>query len=398
MATNPTRARRSLAEFLHNEAAGGIVLVIATVVALLWANVAPGVYEDVWAARAGWEGALHLRLDLHAWVNDALMALFFFVVGLEIKRELVVGELASRKAAATPVIAALGGMVVPAAIYAAMNRNGLAADGWAIPMATDIAFVIGILSLLGSRVPSGLRLFLLAIAIVDDLGAIIVIALFYSSGLELPWLAAAAAVLVGVALMRKFQVRTPGLYIVPAVMLWAFVHESGLHATIAGVAMGLMTPARPIEGRAIIDELEHLLHPLSAFVVVPVFALANAGVKLSGDSISGALSSSVAWGVIAGLLVGKSFGITGAALIAHKTRLGQLPDGVGMRHLIGGAVLAAIGFTVALFIADLSFAGTELIGEVKIAILFTSIVAAVAGSAVLLRARPRPSAHLQRAR
>ena len=375
--------RRPLAEFIRDETTGGMVLAVATVGALLWANVAPGSYDDFWSIAFGPSSLVHLHLDLHEWVNEALMAVFFFVVGLEIKRELVVGELASPRDAAMPAIAALGGMAIPALIYLAFNATGDGSDGWGIPIATDIAFVLGVLSLLGSRVPSGLRLFLLAVAIIDDIGAMIVIAVFYSDGIDLGALAGAAAMLVVVVAMRRLSITRPIAYVVPAVALWLLLHESGVHATIAGVALGLLTPARPVVGRAVIDDLQHRLHPISALVVVPLFALANAGVTLRAGTVRDAAGSAVAWGIVFGLVAGKTAGIAGAALLARRLRVGTLPVGVETRHLIGGAALAGIGFTVALFIADVTFAGTNRLAAAKIAILVSAIVAVIVGTIVL---------------
>lgn len=386
MSTTHT-TRQPFSEFIHDETVGGVVLLAAVVVALLWANLAPASYQDVWSTTIGPSSPVHLNLDLHSWVNDGLMAIFFFVVGLEIKRELVGGELASPRAAAMPALAALGGMAVPALIYLAFNQHGAGRDGWAIPMATDIAFVLAALSLLGRRIPSGLRLFILAVAIVDDLGAIIVIAVFYSNGIDLVMLAGGGAVILGIVAMRRLGVSTPVYYAIPAVALWLLVHGSGVHATIAGVVMGLITPARPIKGKLVLKELEHRLHPLSAFIVVPLFALANAGVLLDADTISAATSSTVAAGIVAGLIVGKTVGITGVALLARRIRIGMLPDGVGIRHLVGGATLAGIGFTVALFNAELSFAGTPLLDEAKLAILGASVLAACLGSVQFVAGR-----------
>ena len=391
--TDPERApRRPLAEFIRDETTGGIVLAIATVAALLWANIAPGSYGDLWSTTLGPSSPLHLHLDLHAWVNDALMALFFFVVGLEIKRELVVGELTSPRDAAMPAIAALGGMVVPALIYLAFNATGAGREGWGIPIATDIAFVLGALSLLGSRVPSGLRLFLLAVAIIDDIGAIIVIAVFYSDGIDLGALAGAVAMLLVVVTMRRLHVTMSIAYVIPAAGLWLLLHESGVHATIAGVALGLLTPARPVAGRAVLDDLQNRLHPISALVVVPLFALANAGVTLRADALRDAAGSTIAWGVVLGLVAGKTVGITGASLLARHLRVGALPAGVGTRHLIGGAALAGIGFTVALFVADLTFAGTSRLAAAKIAILVASILAGTLGVILLTSTKRRNTA------
>ncbi|MEZ5412163.1 MAG: Na+/H+ antiporter NhaA [Acidimicrobiales bacterium] len=381
-------ARRSpLVDFVHDELVGGLVLVLATMVALVWANLWPGGYESLWS----WEppiGVLHL--DLHGWVNDGLMTLFFFVVGLEIKRELVVGELSSPRDAAMPVVAAMGGMALPAALFLVINSGGDSARGWGIPMATDIAFVLGALALLGSRAPAGLRLFLLAVAIVDDLGAIAVIAVAYSSGLSAAYLAAAVAVIGVVVLLRRIGAANPLGYAAPALVLWFVVHESGVHATVAGVALGLLTPAEPIKGRDVLDNLQHRLHPLSALVVVPLFALANAGVEIRGDAVSDLASSRLAWGIGAGLVVGKTIGIAGTAVAAQRLGLGRLPAGVLGHHLLGGAMLAGIGFTVALFVAELSYTGDTL-SEAKLAILIASVLAGAAGGLTLgFNRRPRP--------
>ncbi len=379
--------RPPLVDFIHDELAGGLVLLVATVVALMWANTFPGAYESLWA----WHPPADLfHLDLHGWVNDGLMAVFFFVVGLEIKRELVVGELSSPRDAAMPVIAALGGMALPALLFLTVNAGQASARGWGIPMATDIAFVLGVLALLGSRAPAGLRLFLLAVAIVDDLGAIAVIAVAYSHGLSSGYLAMAVAVIGIVVLLRWIGVTRPAAYVVPAIVLWFAIHESGVHATVAGVAVGLLTPAQPVGGRSIIDDLQHRLHPFSALIVVPLFALANAGVVIRGDTLSGLTGSRVAWGIGLGLVVGKTMGVAGAALAAQRLGLGRLPGDVTAHHVVGGAMLAGIGFTVALFIAELSFADDTL-AEAKLAILVASLVAALGGSLVLAARGRRPA-------
>jgi NhaA family Na+:H+ antiporter len=375
--------RRPLAEFVHDELVGGVILVVATVVALAWANLATDSYETLWSTVPFDLGPLHL--DLHAWVNDGLMAIFFFVVGMEIKRELVTGELSRPRDAAMPAMAALGGMVVPAAIFLVVNGGGPGRDGWGIPMATDIAFVLGALALLGRRVPSGLRLFLLAVAIVDDLGAIVVIALFYSDYIDVRYLIAAVGAIGVVIAVRNRGARHPSLYLLPAMALWFLVHESGVHATVAGVVMGLLIPARPVNGRNILYRLEHRFHPPSALVVVPLFALANAGVVVTSDALTGLASSRLAWGIVLGLVAGKTLGVTGAAIIAQRLRIGRLPAGVELHHLVGGAALAGIGFTVALFVAQLSFSGTSQLPEAKLAILLASLAAGGLGTALLAR-------------
>jgi NhaA family Na+:H+ antiporter len=273
-------------------------------------------------------------------------------------------------------------MVVPAAIYLAINASGAGTDGWGIPMATDIAFAVGVLAILRSRVPSGLKLFLLTLAIVDDVGAILVIAVFYSDGVSGRWLAAGVAVVLVILLMQFLRIGHPLAYVVPGFVLWVCLFESGIHATIAGVVLGLLTPARPFGGRETIERLEHRLHPFSSFAVVPLFALANAGVAISVTAFGEAFTGRIGLGVIAGLVVGKIAGITGASWLALRLNLGQLPDGVRWRHLLGAAALGGIGFTVSLFIADLSFTGTRL-NDAKVGILIASIVAGALGAAVL---------------
>jgi NhaA family Na+:H+ antiporter len=367
-------------EFVHVEVVSGIVLALATLIALVLANVATVGYEEFWhtSLRLG-VGDFAIDESLQHWVNDGLMTIFFFVVGLEIKRELVVGDLRNRQTAALPVAAAVGGMVVPALIFVALNLGGEGIDGWAIPMATDIAFALAALAIVGSKAPKELKLFLLTLAIVDDIGAILVIALFYGEGIDLRWLAGTGAVIVVIAVMRLASVVHPLWYVLPGVALWVVTFESGVHATIAGVILGLLTPTGAVGGRQVLTDLEDTLHPWSSFVVVPIFALANAGVVLDADSLRAAATGTVAWGVVLGLVVGKPLGIMTASALAVRLRLGVLPDGIRLRHLAGVSLIAGIGFTVSLFVADLAFAGV-LLGEAKVAILAASLVAAVGGS------------------
>ena len=371
-------------EFVHVEVLSGIVLALATVVALVLANVATAGYEEFWhtSLKVG-VGDLAIDETLQHWVNDGLMTLFFFVVGLEIKRELVVGDLRDRQTAALPVAAAVGGMVVPALIFVALNLGGEGIDGWAIPMATDIAFALAVLAIVGSKAPKELKLFLLTLAIVDDIGAIVVIALFYGEGIDLRWLAGTGAVIVVIVLMRLASLVHPAWYVLPGVALWVVTFESGVHATIAGVVLGLLTPTGPVAGREVLVDLEDRLHPWSSFLVVPVFALANAGVVLDHASLEAAVTGTVAWGVVLGLVVGKPLGIMTASALAVRLRIGVLPAGVALRHLMGLSLIAGIGFTVSLFVADLAFAG-ELLGEAKVAILAASVLAAAGGS-ILVR-------------
>jgi NhaA family Na+:H+ antiporter len=370
-------------EFVSLEAASGIVLLAGAAAALVWANTDSSGYATFWHHQLTvGPGDLAVTESLVHWVNDALMTVFFFVVGLEIKRELVTGELRDRQRAALPAIAALGGMVVPALLFVAINLGGGGIDGWAIPMATDIAFAVGILALLGPRVPSSLKLFLLALAIVDDIGAIVVIAIFYSRGLDGWWLAGGVLTVVVVVVMSRLGVDHPVAYVIPGILLWYCLHEGGVEPTLAGVVLGLLTPARPRRGVPVLERLEDALHPVSSFVIVPIFALANAGVVLGGDAIDHALSSPVTIGIVVGLVVGKFVGIFGASAIAVRSRLGALPDGLTVRHLGGVAVLGGIGFTVSLFITDLAFRG-EVIDDAKIGVLAASAIAAALGMLTL---------------
>jgi NhaA family Na+:H+ antiporter len=376
--------------FVDVEVLGGVALLAATVAALVWANVAPASYGSVWSTHLTIGPGSHtLTEDLQGWVNDGLMTLFFFVVGLEIKRELVRGELRDPRTASLPVIAAIGGMVVPALLYLSINMGGAGGRGWAIPMATDIAFAVAVLAIAGPRVPPNLKLFLLTLAIVDDIGAIVVIAVFYSDSISASWLAGAAVTILVIVGLRSLGLRSPWAYVLPAVLLWLCVLESGVHATIAGVILGLLTPAQPIDGREVIEPLEARLHPWSSFVVVPLFALANAGVNLGGGAVRDAFDSAIAWGIVLGLVVGKPVGIVTASALARRLRLGRLPDGVRFTHLVAAGAAAGIGFTVSLFVAGLSYHGARL-DDAKVAILSASVVSGAVGLA-LLRATTRRS-------
>ncbi len=417
--TDSRRLIRPLVDFLHTEAAGGVALVIATMVALVWANSAwDASYNDLWATHLAVSfGDWEIDLDLRQWVNDGLMALFFFVVGLEIKRELVEGELRDRRRAMLPVCAALGGMLVPALIYAAFNAGGPGSEGWGIPMATDIAIAVGVLSLLGSRASPSLKLFVLALAIVDDIGAIVVIAVFYTDDIEGAAVLVAVGLAVAVAVMRRSGVRSTAAYAVAGVLFWFALHESGIHATLAGVALGLMTPTQPIrhpelidvaeladvssyqaarqtataarEAVSVVEWLEHLLHPWTSFVVVPLFALANAGIPLSRATVGDALTSSVAGGIVVGLVVGKAVGITGATWLATRLRIARLPEDATWSGIVGVSALAGIGFTVSIFITGLAFGGDPLADQAKVAILAASLLAAAIGSTLIVTAARR---------
>ncbi len=375
-----------LTDFLGDEAAGGLALLAATVVALVLANTpARDAYDSLWDTTLTiGAGDLALSEDLRHWINDGLMAVFFFVVGLEIKREMVTGELNSRAAAALPVIAAIGGTVVPALVFVAIVAGGEGASGWAVAMATDIAFAVGVLALLGDRVSSGVKLFVLAVAVVDDVIAITIIAGVYTQGLSVAWLLGALAGLAAVAAMRRLGVAHPLAYVPVALAIWVATYESGVHATIAGVALGLLTHARPIAGREVLRELEHRLHPFTGFLIVPLFALANAGVALGGDTLSDAASSRLTWAIVAGLVLGKLAGIAGATFGGRRAGAGELPEGMRAGQVWGVAALGGIGFTVSLFIAQLAFEAPALQEQAKVGIFVGSLISGLFGAALLV--------------
>ncbi|MBX8536167.1 Na+/H+ antiporter NhaA [Pseudomonas cichorii] len=377
------RAVAILARFLASESAGGIVLMGTALAALIVANspLAPGYFatlHSVW-----------LGLSVELWINDGLMAIFFLMVGLEIKREVLAGGLATWEQRALPGFAAAGGMLVPALLYLAVNwGNAQTISGWAIPAATDIAFALGVLSLLGKRVPTSLKVFLAALAILDDLGAVTIIAFFYSSGLNLPMLLASFATLAVLIVMNRLKVRRLLPYLITGALLWFFVLQSGVHATLAGVALALCIPlGKPEEeARSPLLFLEEKLHYWVAFAIVPVFGFANAGVSLAGISADNLLDP-VPLGVALGLFVGKQIGVFLAAWLAIRAGLAVLPQGSNWVQLYGVALLCGIGFTMSLFIGNLAFPGAAyLVDEVKIGVLMGSGLAAIAG-VLLLRSR-----------
>jgi NhaA family Na+:H+ antiporter len=403
--------------YIGTEAAGSALLLAATLLALAWANSPwADAYDAFWSTPVSiGVGDLVLSLDLRNWVNDAAMALFFLVVGLEITREVSTGELQDRRNIAAPALGALGGLVVPALIYLAFNPEGPASAGWGIAMSTDTAFVLGVLALFGPRCPDRLRLFLLTLSIVDDIGAIAVMALFYSGDLHVPALVVAAVLVAVLVALRWAGTWRLTPYLLTGVALWLAVHESGVHGTLGGVVLGLLLPSRPpppevIEhtrdyGRALREQpdaerahlaalavaaavpagsrLQQRLHPWTAYVVVPVFGLANAGVALDGQTLREAATSSVTLGVAVALVVGKAVGITAGAAVALRTGWGVLPGGVRWSHLIGGAALAGIGFTISLFITDLAFTDDRLREQATIGILAGSLTAAILGILLL---------------
>lgn len=364
------------------EGSGGIALLAATVAAVVWANLPGGEsYSELWGWGHGVASfGVERHVSLHAFVNDGLMAVFFYVVGLEIKRELVSGELNSPRKAALPAIAALGGMIVPALIFTAFNAGGEGSHGWGIPMATDIAFAVGVLALLRGKAPAALRVFLLALAIADDLGAIVVIAVFYSASINMVWLAVAGGCLAAVYGAQRSGVSRWQVYAALALTAWLAVLESGVHATIAGVALGFLTAASHAGGKEpALDRVERHLHPWVSYLIVPLFALANAGVVLSGADLRTAATSEVAIGIGLGLLIGKPVGIVGASWLAVRLRAAELPLGLGWRQIVGAGMLGGIGFTVSLFVTGLAFEPEQLVRDAKIGIFAASIVSASAG-------------------
>ncbi len=376
--------------FFSTSASGGLLLLASTAVALVWAN-------SPWAASFHqlWETPFSigtptwgLTLSLHDWVNDGLMAIFFFLVGLEIKREVLVGELSTRRSATLPVAAALGGIVVPALLYASVNAGGPGVAGWGVPMATDIAFALGVLALLGDRVPTSLRVFLAALAIADDLGAVLVIAFFYTSAIDWAALGGAGVVLLFLIGLNRAGARRPVTYALLGAVLWVFMLKSGIHATIAGVMLALTIPARtrisekPFRGASPLQQMERALHGVVAFVIMPIFALANAGVSL-GTDIGAVVSSPIAIGIALGLLLGKPIGITLASVIAVRSGAADLPTGASWRHVHGAAWLGGIGFTMSLFIAGLAFKTAEQLDIAKLAVLGASTLAGAIGYTLL---------------
>lgn len=415
------RVGKPVRNFLNIEAAGGILLLIATAVALIWANSPwSGSYDNLWNTHFELAvGSYHMggsghHLTLGYLVNDALMVIFFFVVGLEIKRELVSGHLKDPKAAALPAIAAIGGMVFPALIFFAFNPSGDPSSGWGIPMATDIAFAVGVVSLLGDRVGRPLKVFLLSLAIVDDIGAILVIAIFYTSSLSVSWSIAALVILAAILILKFLKIWYIPIYILLGFAFWLATFESGIHATIAGVLLGLIAPAKPQQSKeegmralewlrdkgeniypvdvrltamelnesssSIAERIGSALHPISSFIIIPIFALANAGVDLGGGVLGDAAGSAITWGIALGLVVGKTLGIFITTWIGMKMPFTTRPKELNNLSLLGLSAAAGIGFTVALFITNLAYKENLIFAdESKIGVLFASLAAGVIG-------------------
>lgn len=380
----------ALRDFMQKESAGGITLIVAAALALVIANspFAGSYFAMLDVPVVAGIGAGIIDKPLLLWINDGLMAVFFFLVGLEVKREALVGQLNTWDKASLPLMAAIGGMALPAAIYLAINAGSPEnMSGWAIPAATDIAFALGVLTLLGPRVPVALKALLLAIAVIDDIGAITIIALFYTAETDVGMLLGAGVTLLVLAVFGRAKVASSIPYVLLSVVLWVFVLKSGVHATLAGVAAAMCVPIAGRGDAAPLERMEHALHPWVAFLVIPVFGFANAGVSLSGTGLE-TLFSPLPLGIAAGLVIGKQVGIVGFAWAAVKAGIARLPEGVSWRQIHALSLLAAIGFTMSLFIGNLAFADAAQVDAVKIGVLSGSLVAALAGYAMLRATLP----------
>ncbi len=380
--------------FIHHETTAGLILVLAAAAAILASNIEAlrPVYEAVLALPVQVSaGAAGLQKPLLLWINDGLMAVFFFLVGLEIKREVLEGNLASREQIVLPVIAAAGGMAMPALVYSFFNWGDAAAmRGWAIPAATDIAFALGALSLAGPRVPVALKVFLLTLATLDDLGAIVIIALFYTSQLSVLSLALAGAALAGLIALNRLHVDRTALYFFLGLAMWLLVLKSGVHATLAGVALAMTVPLTRRDGRAFLNEIEEGLHPYVKFLILPLFAFANAGIPLEGFALA-KLAEPLPLGIAAGLAAGKPIGILLAVAAAVGSGLARLPEGCNWRHMAGAGCLAGIGFTMSLFIGSLAFEGPAEAVAVRAGVIAGSLISTGLGVAILLAASRRSS-------
>lgn len=371
--------------FFRSSSAGGIILLICVLISLLIANSGwSDGFKELLNFELGFNtSSLHLKYPVLLWINDGLMAVFFLLVGLEIKREIVEGELSSFAQASLPVLAAVGGVAVPALIYFFFNNGDLhTAKGWGIPMATDIAFALGILSLLGSKVPSGLKIFLAALAIVDDLIAILVIAIFYSSELNFLYLGYAGALFVLLIIFNRMGVKNLFFYLIPGAVIWYFIHHSGIHATIAGVLVAMTIPTNEDDTESPLEKLEHALTRPVNFIIMPIFALVNTNITFESEMISG-LFSNLGLGIILGLFLGKPIGIFIMSWLSVKLKIAELPQSVTWMHVLGLGLLGGIGFTMSIFIALLSFGDALHQNEAKFAILIASTIAGISGFCIL---------------
>jgi Na+:H+ antiporter, NhaA family len=380
-----TKLTKLFNEFFESERASGIILILCTITSIAIANSAfDKDYLDFWHARIGIEisDTISLKYSLEHWINDGLMAIFFLLIGLEIEREFYIGELSSLKNASLPVIAAIGGMATPTLLHFLLNHGTETAAGFGIPMATDIAFALGVLALLGSSVPVSLTVFLTALAIMDDLGAIAVIALFYASDFSLLYLVLALGIFSGLLILNRFGVHRLPFYLVPGFLMWYFMLKSGIHASIAGILLAFAVPFGRGDKTSPSYKLQHFLHKPVAFIIMPLFALANTGIPLTGNWIAG-LTTSNSLGIFAGLFIGKPFGIVLFSFLAVKSGLSELPGDVNWKHIIGVGFLSGIGFTMSIFITILAFDHPEIVQISKISILLSSLLAGAAGFLIL---------------
>ncbi len=371
-------------QFLKSSTAGGIILFSCVIISLLVANSPlAGYLSGFLNQQIGYESeAIQLRYPILLWINDGLMAIFFLLVGLEIKRELVEGELSSPKKALLPILAAIGGAILPAAIYAVINQGTDSHHGWGIPMATDIAFALAVITMLGNKVPASLKIFLAALAIVDDLLAILVIAIFYSGDLHFTYLMYALGIFLALLALNKLGIKNIWAYLIPGVFIWYFIHHSGIHATIAGVLVAMTLPTTPDAKESPLEKLEHALTRPVNFLIIPLFALANTNITIHQDMIAG-LTSTLGIGIIAGLIVGKSLGILTTCFLSTKLKISTLPEGANWSHIVGVGLLAGIGFTMSIFISILSFDNELMIEEAKFAVLIGSLLSGLMGYILL---------------
>nr|WP_288808274.1 Na+/H+ antiporter NhaA [uncultured Sphingobacterium sp.] len=371
--------------FFKSSNAGGILLFICVILSLIIANTsASAALQSLLDTVIGYESeSIHLNYSVLLWINDGLMAIFFLLVGLEIKREIVEGELSSPKKASLPILCAIGGAIVPALIYLSFNSGKETASGWGIPMATDIAFALAVIGMLGNRIPASLKVFLAALAIVDDLIAILVIAFFYSSGIETTYLLYAGIGMVILIVMNRLNVQNPYLYLIPGLFIWYFIHHSGIHATIAGVLVAMTIPTNDTAAESPLERLEHALVKPVNFIIIPLFAFANTNITLETEMVEG-LVAPMGIGISLGLLLGKPLGILVMTFICSKLGISSLPDGSTFKHILGVGLLAGIGFTMSIFISILSFSDPLHINEAKLSILLTSLLAGALGYFVLL--------------
>ena len=386
-----TKLTRLFIEFFDSEQVSGIILIACTLASILIANSVFGRgFIDFWHLKVGFDGGLiELHYSVEHWVNDALMAIFFLLIGLEIEREIYIGELSDLKNASLPIFAAVGGMAMPALFYFLINRGTTTQNGFGIPMATDIAFALGVLALLGSRIPAALKVFLTALAIIDDLGAVLMIAIFYVGDFSFLYLVLALAIFAGLIVLNRLGVNSLAAYLIPGIFMWYFMLQSGVHATLAGVLLAFALPFRNGGEKSPSYRLQHFLHKSVAFFIMPVFALANTGIVFT-PGWTGELLSPNSLGVFAGLVLGKPLGILAACFLAIRSGLSRISDDLTWGHIVGVGFLGGIGFTMSIFITLLAFENPMTVQSTKISILLSSLIAGLAGYLILIRQRTAP--------